>query len=572
MAARGPDGSGVWLNNEGRVGLAHKRLSIIDLSNAAAQPMVSADGELAISFNGEIYNYRQLRDRLSAKGYQFKSESDTEVLLHLYRDMGEDMVLALRGMFAFAVWDGSQKKLFLARDPYGIKPLYVADNGREIRVASQVKALAGGGGIDLTQNPAAIAGFFLSGSVPEPHTLYRAIQSLPAGSSLSVTPSGLQPIRHYFSIAEIWRGAEQQANLAGDMQAEVRRAVQDSVKHHLIADVPVGLFLSAGIDSAALLGVVKDIAPTLEIQTVTLAFAEFLGSSNDEAPLAGKVAAHYGAKHHLRIVTRDEFIADLPRILNAMDQPSIDGINVWFISKAAKELGLKVAISGLGGDELFGGYPSFSDIPRWLRRYCLFAKMPLLGKLGCWLGRHGPKAINPKAFGLARYGHSFAGAWLLRRGIFMPWEKSPLANTPWQQGLQQLAPLKWIASAMGDTKTAYGKIAALEASLYMRNQLLRDADWAGMAHSVEIRLPLVDADLLKRLAPRLIGNQQAKLWLARCPLKPLPDEIVQRAKTGFTTPIRAWLTNALGEGVKPAANEHWSRAWARKIATEFQLN
>jgi asparagine synthase (glutamine-hydrolysing) len=427
MAVRGPDGAGLWLSGNARIGFGHRRLAIIDLTDGGAQPMSSADGSLVITFNGEIYNYRELRLGLEAKGRIFRSNSDTEVLLHLYADKGEAMVHDLRGMFAFAIWDNAAKSLFLARDPYGIKPLYYADDGRTLRFASSVKALMAGGRISTDPEPAGWAGFFLFGSVPEPFTTYREVSALPAGSYLRADGQGPTIPRRYFSIAAICSQLDSGSAASPSEQDEldqVRSALLDSVRAHLVADVSVGAFLSAGIDSGALVGLMRDAGQT-DITTVTLAFDEFAGRHDDEAPLAAEVARHYGTLHHKRVVTEREFHEDLPRIMEAMDQPSIDGLNTWFVSKAARELGLKVAISGLGGDELFGGYPSFRDIPRWHRFLAAPSRVPLLGDvalLALTAGRHLLPGLNPKSAGFLKYGGSYAGGYLLRRGLFMPWE------------------------------------------------------------------------------------------------------------------------------------------------------
>ena len=247
MERRGPDGAGTWLTPDGRIGFAHRRLSIIDLSEAAAQPMVSTCGKFVVTFNGEIYNYRSLRQRLEQEGRKFVTASDTEVLLHLYASKGISMVNELRGMFAFALLDRHKGTILLARDPYGIKPLYYADDGRTLRFASQVKALLAGGAIDKSPDPAGLAGFNLFGSVPEPFTTFAAIKALPAGSMLLADARGPFRNSQYFSIADVYREAEEAARSAPDIEA-VRSALLDSVRHHLVADVPVGAFLSAGID------------------------------------------------------------------------------------------------------------------------------------------------------------------------------------------------------------------------------------------------------------------------------------------------------------------------------------
>lgn len=381
MSARGPDGAGHWLAPDSRLGLGHRRLAIIDLSAAAAQPMASADGRYHLVFNGEIYNYRALRQQLQAAGCLFRTHSDTEVLLHLYAQQGPAMLPALRGMFALALWDSARRQLFLARDPYGIKPLYYAATAGTLRFASQVKALLAGGALSREPDPAGQVGFYLLGSVPEPFTWYQDIRALPAGHSLLVDERGPGSPIAYHSIAQVYADAAAEDHPRSP--APLRAALLDSVRHHLEADVPVGAFLSAGIDSGALVGLMRD-AGARDLQTLTLAFAEFHGRPDDEAPLAAAVARHYGTRHTTRTVTAQEFQADLPLILAAMDQPSIDGINTWFIAKAARELGLKVAIAGLGGDELFGGYPSFTDLPRWVRwvapAWGMTADLPPLGQ------------------------------------------------------------------------------------------------------------------------------------------------------------------------------------------------
>ena len=349
MATRGPDGDGEWASDSRRVALAHRRLSIIDLSERGAQPMANANGKLIVTFNGEIYNYQVLRKNLEAKGYVFRTRSDTEVLLHLYAEKGEAMVHDLRGMFAFALWDANKGALLLTRDPYGIKPLYYADDGWTVRVASQVKALLTSPRVSRDPDPAGIVGFYLFGSVPEPYTTYQEIRAVPSGAVMWVDQLGPHEPKVYFSIAETYAQAEQQtAPLETDAaQALARKAVLESVRHHLVADVPVGLFLSAGVDSCALAALACEVVDGAPLSTITLAFEEFRGRHEDESPIAETVAKRYGTRHITRTVTELEFQEELPKILAAMDQPSIDGINTWFVSKAAQEQGLKVALSGL---------------------------------------------------------------------------------------------------------------------------------------------------------------------------------------------------------------------------------
>ncbi|HVN33857.1 MAG TPA: asparagine synthase (glutamine-hydrolyzing), partial [Casimicrobiaceae bacterium] len=366
MRRRGPDGEGLWISGDGRIGLAHRRLAIIDPSETGAQPMASADGRYQVTFNGEIYNYRALRRELESRGFVFRSQSDTEVLLHLYADRGERMVDALRGMFAFAIWDATEPVLFLARDPFGIKPLYYADDGTTFRFASQVKALVAGNAIDLAPDLAGTVGFFLLGSVPEPFTLHRNIRSLPAGTTMRVCAGAVKAPIEYFDVADVLRRAQDTPPRSPAIASTFGDSVRDSIKAHLVADVPVSIFLSAGIDSGSIAGLASE-AGAADLRAITLGFREFRDTASDEAPLAGAVAQHYGIAHRVEWVEREDFEREIPAILAAMDQPSIDGVNAYLVSRAAARAGMKVALSGLGGDELLGGYPSFRQVPRLVR-------------------------------------------------------------------------------------------------------------------------------------------------------------------------------------------------------------
>jgi asparagine synthase (glutamine-hydrolysing) len=580
MAARGPDGTGEWWSESHRCALGHRRLAIIDLSDRAAQPMVSDDNFASITFNGEIYNYRELRDELIASGAVFRTTSDTEVLLHLYARHGRDMVQRLRGMFAFAIFDSRRTGLLLARDPLGIKPLYYSDDGWTFRFASQVKALQAGGRISRDIEPAGLTGFCLYGSVPEPFTIYRDIQALPAGHTLWVGEAGLEEPRPYASVATILKRVPGTGNIV-DVEAEIREAVLDSVKAHLCSDVEVGLFLSSGIDSTALLGLMRE-AGQREIRAITLSFAEFQGTQDDEAPLAALAARKYGAHHIVRSVGRDEFRQEFGRFFDSMDQPSIDGVNTWFVAKAAHERGLKVALSGLGGDELLGGYPSFSDIPRWHRRFGPLSSIPGLGAAFRTIVRRiapDQAKTQPKALGLFEFSKSWAGTYLLRRGLFLPFELCDILDPDTvREGLRRLRPLHRIEQTIEPNPGSdFARVSALEMSNYMRNQLLRDADWAGMAHSIEIRTPLVDVALLRRLAPlsHLLKPGQGKASLANAPSPPLPDEITKRAKTGFSVPISAWMADHGGEAsARPSQSAVpkglVARAWSQTVLAAFR--
>lgn len=588
MAARGPDGKGEWVSEDGRVGLGHRRLSIVDLNERAAQPMASADGQTVISFNGEIYNYRELRAGLEADGAVFRTASDTEVLLHLYAAKGEAMLHDLRGMYALALWDARRRVLFLARDPFGIKPLYYADDGRSIRVASQVKALLAGGGVGTAPEPAGHAGFLLWGSVPEPWTLYRGIRSLPAGHWMSVSERGAGEPRSFCSISRlIGTSAGQPATPTREHALTALGAsIRDSVRAHLVADVPVGVFLSAGLDSATIASMVA--ATGAVPRTLTLGFAEYAGTPDDEVPLAEALAREIKADHATVRISEREFETVGERLFYDMDQPSIDGVNTWFVARAAASTGLKVALSGVGGDELFASYPSFRDVP--LIRRCA-APLAAIPGLGTGLRRMAAPLVSrvtsPKYAGLVEYGGSLGGAYFLRRALFMPWELPDVLDPDMaRQGLLDLHTLEHLNSTVLESLVTHhaspvtrhaslvtnpesritsnelrSQVTALEMSWYMRTQLLRDADWAGMAHSLEIRVPYADLTLLRSAVPQLAARpeiQKAQVALAAVPN--LPREFLTRRKTGFSVPVRDWIALRRHGG-----RERGLRGWARVV-------
>ncbi len=566
MVSRGPDGAGLWMDENSKVGLAHRRLAILDLTENGSQPMATPDGRLRIVFNGEIYNYRELRERLKSKEYILSSGTDTEVLLYAYREYGESMVDHLRGMFSFVIWDEERRGIFLARDHFGIKPLYYHDDGETLRVASQVKALLAGGGIDEQPEPAGHVGFFIWGCVPEPYTLYRNLFALPAGHTLWVDQYGPRELRKYFDIAEEL-GMASPAKADGHSADILREALHNSVSHHLIADVPVGVFLSSGLDSTTLTALASE--EINQLQAVTLGFDEYRDSHADEVPLARKAAAHYGCIHHVSSISRHDFDDELPAILHAMDQPSIDGVNTYFVARAARRAGLKVAISGLGGDELLGGYPSFRQIPKVVSRICPFSLMPGMGRLmRVVFAPLMKKNISPKYASLFEYGGSYGGAYLLRRGLFMPWELPNFLDGEFvREGWAKLQPVMRLDEWLKPVGSPHAKVAAMEMSMYMRNMLLRDSDWAGMAHSLEIRLPLVDIALFRSLAPFLSDplDTPAKRLLSGVPKRPLPDEILNRPKTGFSIPVREWI-----EGRWGTKDQRGLRGWALRIIRQTE--
>ena len=565
MQPRGPDGEGLW--HEAGAALGHRRLAILDLDPRAAQPMHSACGRYVIAFNGEIYNYRDLRAQLQGRGVVFRTTSDTEVILALFAAEGAAMLERLHGMFALVIWDRQARRAFLARDPYGIKPLYVATVADGVVLGSQVKALLATGRVDTAPDPRGQAGFWLLGSVPEPHTWYRDIRALGAGHCAWIEDGRMGTPECWADIGQAWRHAPAGTTPDAQVRTRVREALRESVARHLVADVPVGVFLSGGIDSGALAGLMVE-AGARDLTGVTIAYDEFADSEQDEAPVAAAIAAHYGIAHHVRRVGREEFLADLPRILEAMDQPSIDGINTWYASKAVAELGLKVVVSGVGGDELFQGYESFDQLPRLVARWNALARIPGLPAAARLAGRlQARRSGNPRWQHAADWARSLEGAWWLRRSLHAPQELPALMGAELARAGAEggfTAQVRDQVQAMtgplpADPRLALGQ---LESMTYLRNQLLRDSDWASMAHGVELRTPLVDAYLLQQLQP-LLGNFHRfphKRLLAQAPRNPLPEAIITRRKTGFGIPVARWLAEA-GMG-----GDGGSRGWAVEVA------
>jgi asparagine synthase (glutamine-hydrolysing) len=562
MTHRGPDGCGLWISADARAGLAHRRLAIIDPGGSGAQPMSTQDGRLWITYNGEIYNYAELRAGLLARGHVLRSASDTEVLLYLYLEHGPAMLERLRGMYAFAIWDERTRSMFMARDPFGIKPLYYSDDGATLRFASQVKALLAGGVSDAP-DAAGHAGFFLWGAVPEPFTTCEAIRALPAGSSLHLAAGGRSVLSCHFSVAAEIAAAEQAPPPPKHVREAIGEAVRDSVSHHLVSDVPVGLFLSSGIDSASIAAFAAERTET-PLRSVTLGFSEYVGTPSDETPLAARVASACAMRHETHWVSRSEFTAAIPHLLARMDQPSIDGVNTYFASRAAARAGLKVALSGLGGDELFGTYPSYRQIPRLSRWLSPMRPLPAAGR---WLRRVGAPLIapltSPKYAGVLEYGSTVAGAYLLRRGIFMPWELGTLMDPGFaQEGLRRLGTMERLEESIRGIRSARLQVMALEMQWYLRNQLLRDADWAGMAHSVEIRTPLVDVALFRELLPVLAANPRTpKSEMARSARVALPAPLFARRRSGFTVPVAEWRRRLPVR----TSRERGLRGWARIV-------
>ena len=557
MATRGPDGVGAWISPGCEIGLGHRRLAILDLSDAGLQPMSTPDGRYWIVLNGEIYNFREIRAALEAKGITFRTGTDTEVILQLYAHRGEAGLAELRGMFALALWDQVGRRLLLARDPNGIKPLYYSVSRGHLRFASQVKALLTSPAVSARLAPAGVVGFLLWGSVPEPFTLHESIALLPAGHLLEVCEGkilGPRPL----PTPKIPPAPTGPSPLA---------AVRDSVRAHLVSDVPVAVFLSAGLDSAMVAALARDAVATPPL-AVTLRFAEFSGTAADEGPLATEVARVLGLPHVAKVISREEFLEVWPDIVRAMDQPSIDGVNSYMVCRAAREAGVKVALSGIGGDELFGGYPSFRQVGAltpWITR---LRRLPGLRDLWPALTS---KLLSgkPKIAGMLRYGGTTAGGYFLRRGLFLPRELPAIVGDETAAaGLARYDPESALertlrAASTGVSGDRWREVQLLETTQYLRNQLLRDSDWASMAHGIELRTPLVDAWLQSQIEnssfepARSDGKAAAIARVA----PELPAEVLRRKKSGFSIPTVRWL--GMGDGSSPAG------VGSRRLALEL---
>ena len=569
MAPRGPDDQGHWTAPGACLG--HRRLAILDLDHRAAQPMPDATGRYVISYNGEIYIFRDLRRQLEHTGVVFRTTSDTEVILALFAAEGEAMLPKLHGMFAFVIWDRLTQRAFAARDPYGIKPLYRASLPGGVLLASQVKALRATGLVSREPDLRGQAGFWMLGSVPEPHTWYRDIQAVPPGHCLWIEDGQVTRQRCWQDIGDAWRQADRTpVPPAPEVREHVRQALRETVARHLVADVPVGVFLSGGIDSGTLAGLMVE-AGARDLQGVTITYDEFRGQHHDEAPVAGQIAAHWGIRHHVRRVTRDEFLADIPRILAAMDQPSLDGVNTWYASKAVAEQGLKVVVSGVGGDELFLGYGHFRQLPRliapWRRMAPLPGVLPLARSIAAVQAR---RSRNTRWSQAPDWLRTVAGAWWLRRSVHSPGELPALmGEEAAAQALMDFSAEEWCQAMVGSVPEDHTlALAQIESMTYLRNQLLRDSDWASMAHSVELRTPFVDAHLLQQLGPHLKAFKgfSAKSLLAMAPRKALPAMILQRKKTGFTIPVQHWLAGSEWVGTE---NYHWT-GWMQTGVQAFK--
>ncbi len=539
MGHRGPDGSGVWTLPRGECVLGHRRLAILDLSPCAAQPMITSEGRFVLSYNGECYNFPELRKELVSGGVRFQSSGDTEVVLQSLAHDGQAALARFNAMFALALWDDREKRLLLARDRFGQKPLYWTTFHDGILFASEVRALLASGLVERRASAAGIRGYLCYGAVQGPHTIVAGIQLLPRATALSVT-AGQTPQQSVY-----WQPPRAKKPVP---TREIQEALAASVRRHLVSDVPIGLFLSGGVDSSAVVasacrqasGAVKSLAVVFPDQP-----------RYSEAEHARRIARLSGADHSEIPMTGRDVLALLNQALDCMDQPTTDAINTYIVSQAALHAGLTVALSGLGGDELFGGYASFTDVPRLLkaRRAIAPARAVARGLLNV-LARSGGR--RNKLIDLLDGPARLVPVYLIRRKIFTSrplGELAPgLVGASWLNGLapEREAELETLA---GD-RPLPDAIANLELEAYLGQTLLRDADVMGMACSLEIRAPFLDAEFAELVlaqppAVRLPRGKVRKWPLIAALHEWLPQADWRRPKHGFTLPFEPWLTGIL---------------------------
>jgi asparagine synthase (glutamine-hydrolysing) len=582
---RGPDGQGLFTC--GAAVLGHRRLSIIDLSDAGRQPMSNEDGSVHITFNGEIYNYRELCAPLRAAGHQFTSQCDTEVLVHGYEEWGiEGLLQRLRGMFAFAILDSRDategQRLLLARDRLGIKPLYYAAAGPALYFASEVRALRRNapatGEIDLD----AALGFLALGSIPSPATIYKGIRCLPPASYLTVS-RGSPAI----AIERYWDLRPHQQTGGGSAE-ELNRELELAVEQHLISDVPLGIFLSGGVDSAGLVALASR-RHNLPLQTLTVTFDE---QEYDESAPAREVARQFHTDHHEVRVASQEFIEEAPKILEAMDQPAHDGVNTYFVSRAARQAGLKVVLSGAGGDEVFWGYPHYRHLARSDSRWRRLLEAPaILRNILVFTGAAYGQARGKENWRRLEYLQervSPGRVYLAARGFFPPAQIQRLLGIDSRELRLRTGRLLGVLEESGSSFPANSpeSFNYLETQRYLHDQLLRDTDVFSMAHSIEARVPYLDHRIVEiaagAAASRKLDGAVNKPMLVDAIHSPLIEKLSRAPKRGFTFPFQEWmrghaaeLAGMAGQGdcldrncvrelweQQAAGRLHWSRAWS----------
>jgi asparagine synthase (glutamine-hydrolysing) len=542
---RGPDDAGVWKWNVGEgfgAILNHRRLSIIDLRHIAAEPMISEATGTALVFNGEIYNFQSLREELQAAGAQFVTNGDTEVILHGYDHWGPAVVSRLRGMFAFVLVDPKNRRAVAARDGYGIKPLYWsrvrAEGGRPaFAFASEGRALVDAGFADRRTDAERVGNFLWNGFVSGPQTIWTDIEEVPRGCFAVIDEQTGHPQFHRF-----WNVGSSLKEPATISLEEADATIAETVKLHLIADVPKVVFLSGGVDSTAVAAAAA--RHESELHTLSVAFDD---AAADERQFAAAAADAIGSRHHVVELSAEGILHDLDLAVDALDQPSFDGVNSWFVSREAARLGFKVALSGAGGDELTGGYTSFA---RALKAQP-FIRLPGV-RIGSQLAGHVVERARPwsksgqlgRSFGALERMYQTQYA-LFSTGLIRRLLSEPSDFPTWGLSKAREADLR---SQISDLSTLRA-VTALESEMFLGDRLLRDMDSVSMAHSIEVRVPLVDTGLSDGLAG-LVDDKRylpigKKRLLRRQSSPALPDSFFARPKRGFEFPMDVWMRGPL---------------------------
>jgi asparagine synthase (glutamine-hydrolysing) len=552
MIHRGPDDWGIALCGPATVGM--RRLAIFDPTNGH-QPMATPDGRYTLVFNGAIYNFHSLQRELESVGWAFRTRCDTEVLLAALVQWGKGALEKLRGMFAFALWDSAEESLFAARDPFGIKPLYYRHDGKRLLFASETAALLASdfGAIEI--DPLSVAEYLAWFAVPAPRTIYKGIMSLRPGECL-------QFCRGQLKVEEAWtfkgiQSSEAPCTSKQEFVEGLRAHLDDTIRSHVIADVPVGAFLSGGLDSAVIAGLMSQ-ASGNALRTFSIGFEE---DDFSEANEAEETARFFGAVHHTRIITGDEVARDVENIISACDQPTGDGVNTYYASQTAQAGGVKVALSGLGGDEIFGGYPSFRDIPMLAAKLPLWRRLPgpLRSLALITLKGGGVRAQKLSDFlSNAREPHELAA---LQRRVFSNSRMRALLSQSVLSRIEGSSPFHPALVSMRadvDTGDLFSLVSAWEMRTYMADVLLRDSDVMSMRHSLELRVPFIDRPLVEWLwrQPSQFRNdpKNPKSALVDATLDILPPALLKRRKRGFTLPFAIWMRRDL----KPFLDETFS--------------
>lgn len=563
LAHRGPDDSGTIILHDPvsgseagvtEIGLGNRRLAILDLSPLAHQPMQDAETGNWIVYNGEIYNFRDIRRELEETGTTFVSHSDTEVLLKAYSRWGEACLSKFRGMFAFALWDAHRNRLLLARDPMGIKPLYYIQTGSYFLFASEVRTLLGTGLVPRRIDSAGLLNYLTFGSAYDPLTLIEGVRAVPPGHTLTWKSGTLRLLPYWDLIGEGKDSGDLPELLsARDEDAAVQQlqpVLEEAVRLQLVSDVPVGVFLSGGIDSSALVSILSRGGVTPNTFSIVFREAEF-----SEAQHSRAVAAKFRTDHHEINVSQTDVLAAIPDALRAMDLPTMDGVNTYFVSRETRRAGVKVALSGLGGDEVFAGYSTFRAVPRMESFLRLWKQVPDPVRrplASAFAGLASENDRNRKLLSLARDNGRALHPYFLTRTLFTPAQRNLLSRSSGAEADAAASQRQALQRAL--TLDAINRVSYLESRCYMLNTLLRDADFMSMSQGLEVRVPLIDHRLAKAVLA-LPGawkvNGTPKKLLVRALAGSLPDEIVHRPKRGFTLPFEHWMRQDLRAEVEP---------------------